>query len=179
MTNFTIRFYQDKKLLGFKSEQAGHPVFEDADFIEISIPGDMSNQIVREVTENDIKQYAAKYAEYKQGLIPSVDGTPLEAWPRLTKAQVANYKALNFVTVEQIAEMSDAACSKVGMGSMPDRTAAQAYLALAKDTALAQKQAIELERREQQIADLQDQIKDLAVRLESKEETRRGRPPKE
>ena len=32
--NLSIRFYQDKLLMGFASEQAGHPVFEDRDFRE-------------------------------------------------------------------------------------------------------------------------------------------------
>lgn len=174
--NFTIRFFRDKKLLGFQSEQVGHPVYDDADYIEISIPGDMSNQLVREVTENDIQKYRAAYDAYKAGLEPSTEGTPLEAWPRLTPAQVANYKALKFVTVEQIANMSDTACTKVGMGAMADRTAANAYLKLAQDSALAQKQALEIERNENRIAELEAQIKELAAKLE---EPKRGRPAKE
>lgn len=163
MANLAVRFYQDKLLLGFASEQAGHPVFEDRDFIEINVPGDMNNVINREVTENDKKEFAASYARYKEGLAPSVDGIPLEAWARLTSASVANYKALGVKTVEQISEMSDQTCNKVAMGAMADRTAAKAYLALAKDSALVQKQALENERLNNVIADLQRQINELAV----------------
>ena len=53
MAHQTIRFYQEPVQLGYLSEQEGRPVFEDRDFIEIIIPGDMSNIIAREVTEND------------------------------------------------------------------------------------------------------------------------------
>lgn len=168
MSNFTVRFYQDSLQLGFASEQAGHPVFEDRDFIEINIPGDMSNVICREATENDKKTYASLYAQYKQGLEPSINGTPLEAWSRLTRAQVQNYKALHFQTVEQIAEMSDTAAGKVGMGAMADRTAAKAYLEQAKDSALAQKQALVIERQDNDIAELKAQIAALASQLENK-----------
>jgi hypothetical protein len=171
-----IRFYQDKFLMGFASEQAGHPVFEDRDFIEINIPGDMNNVIQRPVTDNDKKQWAAMYARYKEGLEPSVDGVPLEAWARLTPASVANYKAAGVKTVEHIAGMSDQVCNKVSMGAMADRTAAKAYLAGAKDSALAQKQALVIERQDQQIADLQRQINELAAYAEK---PKRGRPVKE
>ena len=171
-----IRFFRDKVQLGFASEQAGHPVYDDRDFIEINIPGDMNNVIVREVTERDKQTYAAQFARYKQGLEPSQEGTPLEAWPRLTPAAVANYKALGVFTVEHIAEMSDQVCNKVSMGAMADRTAAKAYIKLAKDTALAQKQALEIERQNQTIADLQRQINELAAYAEK---PKRGRKAEE
>jgi hypothetical protein len=171
--NLSIRFYQDKLLMGFASEQAGHPVFEDRDFIEITVPGDMNNVLNREVTDKDKKDFAASYARYKEGLEPSVEGIPLEAWARLTAATVANYKALGVKTVEHIAQMSDQTCNKVAMGAMADRTAAKAYLAQAKDSALAQKQALEIERQNNLIADLQRQINELAAekpKRKSKEE---------
>jgi hypothetical protein len=167
----TIRFYQDKVQLGFASEQAGHPVFEDADFVEIGIPGDMTNVINRVATDKDKAQYAALYQQYKQGLEPSIEGIPVEAWARLTRAQAANYKALNFQTVEQIAGMSDAAAGKVGMGAMADRTAAKAYIAQATDSALAQKQALTIERQDAEMADLKRQISELASLVDKKDTT--------
>jgi hypothetical protein len=62
MSNFTVRFFQEKVQMGFLSEQAGHPVFEDRDFIQINIPGDMSNIIEREATEIDRTQFASLFA---------------------------------------------------------------------------------------------------------------------
>lgn len=174
--NLSVRFYRDKYLMGYASEQAGHPVYEDRDFIEITIPGDMNNVIQRPVTDKDMQQFAALYARYKEGLEPSVDGIPLEAWPRLTPAAVANYKAMGVFTVEHVAGMSDQVCNKVSMGAMADRTAAKAYLALAKDSALAQKQALEIERQNQTIAELQRQINELAALADK---PRRGRKAEE
>jgi hypothetical protein len=156
MSNFTVRFFQEKVQMGFLSEQAGHPVFEDRDFIQINIPGDMSNIIEREATEIDRTQFASLFAAYKQGLEPSVDGMPVEQWAKLTKAQAANYKAQNFQTVEQIAEMSDHACGSVGMGATSDRAAA-------KDAGLAQKQAIEIDRQNTDIEELKRQVAELSA----------------
>lgn len=173
--NLYVRFYQDKFLMGYLSEQAGHPVYQDMDFVEIMTPGDMNNIIQRPVTDKDIKQFSALYKSYKEGLEAPVDGIPLEAWPRLTSASVANYKAMGVKTVENVANMSDQVCNKVSMGAMADRTAAKAYIALAKDTALVQKQALELERRDAKIEELERQIKDLAAQMEKP----RGRPRKE
>ena len=171
MAQETVRFFQDKKQLGYASEQAGHPIFEDVDMVEIGIPGDMTNIIVREATERDKAAFASLFAQYKQGLEPSIEGTPVETWPRLTRAQAANYKALNFQTVEQIAEMSDTSASKVGMGAQADRTAAKAFLKLAKDAALAQQQALTIERQDAEMADLKRQIAELASLVDTNKGT--------
>jgi hypothetical protein len=174
--NTYIRFYQDKFLMGFKSEQAGHPVYDDVDFIEIRTPGDMNNIIQRPATENDKRQYAQLFASYRTGLEPAIDGIPLEAWARLTPASVANYKAMGVMTIEHVSNMSDQICSKVAMGAMSDRAAAKAYIAQAKDTGLVQKQAVELERQNTTIADLQRQISELSAMIEK---PKRGRPARE
>ncbi len=156
-----VRFYRDKFLLGHQSEAAGHPVYEDRDYLEIYTPGN-PDPWVTEATEKYQKQYAEAYAAYKAGLEPSVDGVPLEQWPRMTPATVANYKAAKVTTVEQVAEMSDQVCNKLGMGAMSDKLAAKTYLANAKDSALAQKLALVNERQQAQIDDLTAQIKVLS-----------------
>jgi len=174
--NISVRFYQDKFLMGYASEQAGHPVFEDRDFVEIATPGDMNTVIQRPVTDKDKERWPTHFARYKEGLEPSVEGIPLEAWARLTPASVANYKAMGVKTVENVAGMSDQICNKVAMGAMADRTAAKAYLEQAKDGALSQKQALVIERQDQTIADLQRQINELAALADK---PKRGRPVRE
>lgn len=160
-----VRFFRDKFLMGHASEQAGHPVYEDRDYVEIATPGDLNTIIHRVATDKDKATFAALFAQYKAGLEPSAEGIPLEAWARLTPAQVGNYKGLGFRCVEHIADMSDTVLAKVGMGAMGDRVAAKAYLALAKDSALAQKQALELDRQNNTIADLQRQVSEMAERI--------------
>jgi hypothetical protein len=129
----------------------------------------MTNVIVRPATDRDKQQYSQLYTQYKQGLEPSTEGIPVEEWARLTRAQAANYKALNFKTIEQIANMSDAVLTKVGMGAQADRTAAKAYLEQAKDGALAQKQALIIERQDNELAELKRQVAELAARASSQE----------
>lgn len=160
-----VRFFRDKVKMGFASEQAGHPVFEDADFIEIATPGDLNTIIHRVATDKDKANFAALYAQFKAGQEPSAEGIPLEAWAKLTPAQVGNYKAKGFRTVEHIAEMNDNVVASIGMGAHGDKVAAKAYLALAKDSALAQKQALEIDRQNQTIQDLQRQVQELAARF--------------
>jgi hypothetical protein len=57
------------------------------------------------------------------------------------------------------------------MGAMADRTAAKAYLAMANDSALAQKQALTIERQDNEMADLKRQIAELAAMVDKKETT--------
>lgn len=167
----SIRFYQDTVQMTAKSEEMGRAIFEDRDFIEIIIPGDAFNVVNRQVTQRDIDNYKATYDRYKAGLEQSVDGFPLEQWARLTKSQVANYKALNFRTVEQIAEMSLSSASNVGMGAQGDIAAAKAFLAQSQEAGLSQKQAVELTTLKAEIARQAEQIKELGALAAKKDGT--------
>jgi hypothetical protein len=167
----SIRFYQDTVQMVAKSDEIGRAIFEDRDFIEITIPGDTFNIVNRQVTQKDIEQYRGSYDRYKAGLEQSVDGFPLEQWARLSKSQVANYKALNFKTVEQIAEMPQSSAANVGMSAQGDIAAAKAFLAQSKDGALSQKQAVQIETLLAEVARQAEQIKELGALAEKSKDT--------
>lgn len=182
-----IEFYPGKRYNEFRSKESGKPEFDLITFIKKCNPGDPTNIIERPATENDKDEWPQQWAAYERRTqYRPESGTPLEDWPRLDVATVAKLKALEFHTVEQLAESSDQQCQRIGMGCFELRTKAAAYVKAAKDSSLVQKQAEDLALKDQEIADLKDTVLRLGSRLEALEsmqggEVKRGpgRPPKE
>lgn len=103
------------------------------------------------------------YEAWKAGQDEPIDGTPLEAWPGVTRGQVAHFKLLNIRTVEELAGVNDATMDRLGLG-------ARALVARAKDfvanknsgvTALAAQKA-ELEER---LLSMMSRVEELEARL--------------
>lgn len=174
-----VQFFKSPVIKEFESEQQGRPIYEERLMVRIQAPGDMLNVVEREAWEGDFRRFPRQYNAFQaQDGGNEMHGTPISEWPSLNRAQVEELKALKFYTVEQLATASDTQLQRIGMGGLGLRQRAQAWLAVAKDTALVQHQTAELSRRDNEIADLKEQIGRLAKMME---EGKRGpgRPRKE
>lgn len=139
---FFIRPVQNMAL----SEAEGRPVFNDREMVEIRIPGDKHLTWEGDVTEKLIiggraidarERWPEQYAAFKRGEQRAVTGTPLEMWPHqlMTAARVAELKAINIMSVEELEAVPDNVIPKMGMGGRELRDEARAYLKRAKDAA--------------------------------------------
>jgi hypothetical protein len=147
-----------------KSQEAGRPIYDNAEYICKMIPGDKDNIIRRPVRLEDKVLYSAKYEAFKRGLSQPESGTPLDTLPFLTKAQVQEFKAFNVRTAEQVVSMPDTLKqSFMGVRSVIKRI--EDFLAAARGNAPMEKMRNELEKRDEQIAGLQQAIRDQAARL--------------
>lgn len=161
-----------------ESAKAGRPVFVDREFFSAKVPGDKNTHSLRLATDKDKQRFPRAYAAFQQrGLVP-MQGTPLEEWPQVTRAQALTLKAAGVHTVEAMAEVHDGHIDKLGGNARELKAKAKAYLAQAADTAAASKLAAENERKDTEMAELRRQIADLASRLEP-EKRGPGRPRKE
>lgn len=177
-----VRFYQKEMENAFLSQSEGRPVAYMADFVRIEIPGN-NLSIIDTIANDDHKQrFPIQWARYlnDKGSDSEVQGTLLRDWSLLTSAQATELRHYKFYTVEQVANASDQQINQlgmlVGMSPFSFRDKAKAYLAQAKDSSVVMAQAEELRKRDQQIADLQEQMQRLIAVTEEK---KRGRPPKE
>lgn len=161
------------------SERAGRPIFVEKEFVEILIPGDNRTVRVAEVSDEHRARWPQHYEAFKKGQEAPLNGTPLEAWPALNTAQVAELKALRVFTVEDLANMNESFYSNVGMGTRDLAKKAKAFLELAAGTADVQRMEAELSRRDAEIADLKRQIAELAERFDGGEKRGPGRPRKD
>lgn len=151
-----------------KSKQEGRPVFKEVEFIRIIVPGDKTQEYFNKATDKDRQKYPRAYEAFKRrGTVP-VEGTPLEQWPELTRAEVLTIKAMHIHTVEMLAAVHEGNIGKLGFRGREYVTKANAFLARAKAAVSADALAASVAEKDAQIADLQRQINELAGK--------RGRP---
>jgi len=167
-----VQFYTDAVELKAESEKQGRPIFKDLPHIRKLIPGDSSNIVERVAKEHDMRQYPREWEAFQRQEVTGLTGTPLEQWPQITRAQVKEAKYFEVHTVEQLAELSDMSCQKLGMGYAELRNKAKAYLQAAAGTAQATAQEAENQRLRDEMAALKAQIESLGSRGP-------GRPRKE
>ena len=193
-SRLAVLFHKKAEQNQVKSELEGRPIFDDVIFIRKMVPGDSLNIIDRPIYESDKNEFPMQWAHFmnKHGDDQMMSGTPLIEWPLVTTAQAEELRALKFYTVEQVAEASDAAITKMGMsaGMSPYsfRDKARAFLAKAKGDSDAYKREEELNalkaenekikaENEEKLSKQQAQIDALMAMVTEKKP--RGRKPKE
>ena len=173
-----VRFYSKELQNDFLTNKEGRPISYMADFVRIEIPGNQLSIIDTFVNNSHKSQFPNQWAMYLNEKADgnhnpdNVQGTLLRDWPILNAAQATELKHFKFYTVEQVANASDQQLMSIGMtaGMSPLalRDKAKAFLENAKDSSFAQKQAEELNLRDQQIADLKSQMERMAKMIEEK-----------
>jgi len=160
-----VKFYKHPHQNAAKSKEAGRPIFDEVDFIQIMQPGNKDSIIRRPATPMDKNRFVEHFRRYEARQDEDyVDGTPLSEVPFLTRAQAEELSYLNIKTVEQLAGTSDSNAQNI-MGIQALKTKAKAYLERSSENAAAQQL---LEQKEEN-ARLLKLIGDLNDRLDSLE----------
>ena len=147
------RFHSKAVEIPFKSEQAGRPVFEDRQFVEIIIPGDNKNRVVEPVNDGHKERWPEAWAAFEAGLAAPTSGTPLSEWPKVTRAQVENLAYLQIRTVEDLAGLNDNLVLNIGMGGRELRESARKFLDVSKNgVAPIERMISEIARLSQELA---------------------------
>jgi hypothetical protein len=150
-----------------KSLEAGHPVYDDKEYITVIVPGDKTSVIHRPVWAQDKERFSRQYAQFQQGQEQTVVGLPLKLWGGMTLGQAKEFEYFNVKTVEQLAEMSDGnGISIQGFNGLKQR--AKDYIASTKDQQPMMEMRAELEKKDAEIsvlssnfAELSEQVKQL------------------
>src|SRR4030095_1417545 len=145
----------------------GRRIVDDVECVRIMIPGDKNNIIDRPVTADDRRRFPQQYQMFRDGKKDDdqLTGTRLRDWPYCSRSQVEELTYLGIKTVEQMAGLRDDVCSKApGFRTLKDN--AVAWLARAKDSAIAAQQAKRLEDQDVKLRGMQDVIDDQAKRIE-------------
>jgi hypothetical protein len=162
-----VRFYIEAIEHPGKSAEAGRPIHVDKEFVSIINPGSRDEHVAK-VDQSVIARYPEQYKRWKEQNRNVVEGTPLEQWPAMTPSQVRDLKSQNVFTVEHLVEMPDSTLQKLGHGMMDLRKKAKAYLEFAKDSAIAQKYAVENENLKSQIELLKAEIAKIGEKVNKK-----------
>jgi hypothetical protein len=161
-----VKFYTEPVHQEFASIEAGRPIYKDEEFVSIIAPGSR-NTVTARATYDYQQRFPKQWAQFKAQQSQVVEGTPLHVLPWLSKSQIAEFAAFNVTTVEALANMPDSA-SQVFMGHHQIKQRAAAYLMAAKDAAPMIKLQSELEKRDEQIKELQAQMAAILAANEKK-----------
>jgi hypothetical protein len=168
------RFSDDKKLYvefysrpvqdSVASAEAKRPIFIDADFVIIRVPGDKRTVIDRMASDEDRQRFPQHFARFKAGQAEQTVGTPLEMLPGMTAGKVKEYQHFGIKTVEMLAEASDSVGQQF-MQFQADKNRAKGYLALATDNAAVRevdaRLTAENEAMKSQLESMQKRFDDL------------------
>lgn len=150
-----VRFFNYPVQDTAKSMESGRPIFKEVPFIEIMQPGNKDSIVCRRARENDKQRFPRHWRAFEDRQHETlVEGTLLDHWPGITRAQVEELKYFNIRTVEQLVAMSDSNSQNImGINLLKDR--ARSYL-----------EASKIEASAQAIAERDDRINQLTQALE-------------
>lgn len=153
--------------------------YVDMDFITITVPGNRDLIIHTPVTDFYEWRFPHEYEAFKRGKDAAVVGTPLDMWPALQPAQVAEMKHVGIRTVEQLATLSDSS-SGVMRGFYALKHKAQQFLDDAKDknaAAVVRAQMDEqAERHKAEMKAMEDRFAAMLEQAMAAKETKKSKP---
>lgn len=168
-----VRFYMHPRKNEARTLAEGRPIFEDCPYVEIMQPGNKDSIIKRPATPMDKARFADRFRRFEAMQDQeAVEGTPLEQWPGITRAQCEEMKYLNIRTVEQLASVSDSNGQNI-LGIHALKAKATDYLETAKGEATANA----LADANAKIEKLESAMQEL--RASDDQPKKRGRPRKE
>jgi len=156
-----VVFYKATELNEAKSLEAGRPVHDEVDLVKIIIPG-QRDSVVAKADYGYQSRFPKQWAQYKAKADQIGSGTPLSEVTWLSLAQVADLRAMNVHTVEQLANLPDSS-AHVFMGFQGLKQRAAAFLEAAAGNAPLLKLQSELESRDAKIAELEAAVAQLAA----------------
>jgi len=171
-----LEFWEDTKPNGLNAGQ-----FNSVLMVRVSVPGDnkssaeywVEEQYPKEFphpifkgsrrNEEIYKRFESSIEQYKKNSTNSIQaGTPLEAWPMVTRAQVAKLKYNGVHTVEALSGLTDEHISRLGIDGRTLVQQAKDYLENAKNSKAA-REGMDRERKtEARFAALEEKYNDLA-----------------
>lgn len=178
--NEVVRFYLRPVVDKDKTREAGRPVHVETPYVEISNPGDRTNVVDRAVREFDKERYPRQWLAFQANKPQdSAVGTLLTAWGQLTPAVIEDLRYFKITTVEQLAGVTDANLTAMGMGARRHRQQAQEFIEAAKSSAPLLRAQEAIEQRDAEIAALRNALSEQGERMDRIEAAAREAAPKQ
>lgn len=152
-----------------KTREAGRPIFDDMEVVEVRFAGDRNKvsvfpatEICGETLDEDgntrkisyAERWSDQYKRFKAKEQQVAEGTPVDELPFLTQAKRAELKALSIYTAEALAALDGQPLRNLGQGGRDLKNQAQAYLDRAAGSANVTAMAAKIADLEQLVAEL-------------------------
>lgn len=155
-----VQFFVTAVQNNFKTEQQKRPIFDEIKMVRIFTPGSR-DIMVGKATPHYQERFPKQWAAFMQGQDQPLGGTPIEEVPFLSVGQVAELRAINVRTLEQLAYMPDNLAQAI-MGNFALRQKAIDLIAANKEHAPAKALEEELAKRDKELAEMREQLAILA-----------------
>lgn len=123
-----VEFYMRPIGNAVRTAAEGRPIFDQVEYVKISAVGQRNMEVDERVNDTHRRRFGNRYDRFKSGSEPVGEGTPLEEWPPLGVAQIAELRAIKIRTVEQLANVGDAHLTNLGTGGRQLRDKARAFV---------------------------------------------------
>jgi hypothetical protein len=173
-----VRFFLFPHRDAEKSLAEGRPIYYDREYIEIVVPGDKDTTVNRPIRPGDAQRFPRQYTSFKAGEVDAQVGTPLSAWPMITRAQVEEMKYFKIYTVEQLAGLSDNLAQKF-MGINRLKQKAKDYIEASKGSAATDQLREEIEGKDARIMALEQAVQELRAMAEAAAKPKKRKPKKD
>lgn len=161
-----VRFFMRPHKDETQSREQGRPIFVEKPYIEIMQPGNKDSIVSRPARDSDRERFPKHWRKFEERQQEEhIEGTLLEEWPGISRAQVEELRYFNVRTLEQLVAMSDSNAQGI-MGINLLKKRAEAYLEAAEIEAAAE----ELAERDARIEELEATLAKMAARIEALEE---------
>lgn len=162
-TGVHATFYVAKVHMGFKSREAGYPIYEDQEFVRILVKGNDKMMVERPATIEDKQRFQYQYAKFKEGESQLKSGTPLTYLPGVSPATAAEFERLNIRTVQDLAEVGDNVLDNLGVGGRTLRDRARAFVG--EEPVAVRELRNELEEKDKLLTSLSERLRLLEESL--------------
>lgn len=151
-----------------KSKEAGRPIFDEMEVVEVKFPGNRyqvsvfpAHHVWAHVRTEDGTSQPQTYAErwpdqyrrFKMGQTQTMAGTPVDELPFLSASKRSELKALSVYTAETLAALDGNELKAIGQGGRELKNQAIAYLENATGSAVVTRLAAEVEELKAALAE--------------------------
>lgn len=156
------RFY-DRVVKTDKFNEHGLPVFKPVTYVEIRMLNNNVEVFDQPATEEKIFRFPNEYQRYLLSKKQMQEGTPLDRFAFLERADVESLKERGIFTVEALAELKNDVAAKLGFEKQ--KNLALKFIEVSKDNQKINEYAQKEAEYKEKIAQLKDEIEQLRAAL--------------
>ena len=109
------RFFMNPVLNKSKSKAAGHAIYDDVEYVEVTILGSRSTRPVYRVTDKYREKWPKHYKAFREGTEYIEEGYRLSEWSQMTPAGVESLRQMGIHTMEQFIDLNEDTSKYLGL----------------------------------------------------------------
>lgn len=163
-----VEFRREAKQNMAKSEQAGRPIFDEFDYIHITVPGGKT-KVIEKVNDGHKQRFPDHWRLHQEKMNgrtgEALIGTPLDQWPAMSLSQTYELRALGIHTVDQLAHLTEAGIAAIGLGGRELKAKAAAFLAQATNNSEVEALAADNLHLSEEVERLNKTVQELSAKI--------------